>query len=94
MADAVAPRDWRRRKHTSSTHTETRVESLPQEVQELLLEMADKIASLSLTIATMQQEAAELMAKIAKMEADQADMRLELDAFGQVTGNDLLKRSA
>jgi len=73
MADAVAPRDWRRRKHTVSTHTETRVESLPQEVQELLLEMADRIRTL---------------------ETRQHEMRSELDAFGQVTGNDLLKRSA
>jgi hypothetical protein len=42
-------RDWRLRKpgtHTREVQTEVRVESLPKDVQELLLEMADEINKL------------------------------------------------
>lgn len=47
MDSTIAPRDWRKAK--PGTHTkEVTKEALPREVQELLLEMADKINGLNL----------------------------------------------
>lgn len=77
--DSVSPRDWRKAK--PGTHTkEVTKEALPAEVQELLLEMADKINGLNLKqIAT---------------EKEIADLKATVGAFGSVTLNDLMKKSA
>lgn len=60
-------------------HTETR-EALPAEVQELLLEMADKINGLNLKQIATEKELADLKALVYGM--------------GSVTGNDLMRKTA
>ena len=81
MDSTIAPRDWRKAK--PGTHTkevrETR-EELPKEVQELLLEMADKINGLNL--------------KQIETEKEIADLKATVGAFGSVTLNDLMRKSA
>lgn len=69
----------RRKAVDKEFHTETR-EELPKEVQELLLEMADKINGLNLKQIETQKEI--------------ADLKATVGAFGSVTLNDLMRKTA
>ena len=69
----------RRKAVEKEFHTETR-EALPAEVQELLLEMADKINGLNLKQIETQKEI--------------ADLKATVGAFGSVTLNDLMRKTA
>lgn len=78
MADAVAPRDWRRSK--PGTHTrEIRSETLSKSVQDLLLEMADRINDLTL--------------KQVETERRLAELQTDFAAVGSVTLNDLVRKA-
>jgi len=69
------------RRKKAGTHTrEVRTESLPKEVQDLLLEMADKISSQAMEIATLKKEV--------------ADLKTIVSGIGNVSLNDLIRRSA
>lgn len=72
MDSTIAPRDWRKAKAGTHTKEVTR-ETLPAEVQTLLLEMADEIR-------TLKTEVFELKATVG--------------AFGSVTLNDLMRKTA
>jgi len=51
--DGVAPRNWRQKK--AGTHTrEIKTETLPEDVQTLLVEMAETISSLNRRVAEVQ----------------------------------------
>lgn len=76
---AAAADEMRRKAVEKEFHTETR-EALPAEVQELLLEMADKINGLNLKQIETQKEI--------------ADLKATVGAFGSVTLNDLMRKSA
>jgi hypothetical protein len=53
--DSVKPRDWRKAK--PGTHTrEITKETIPQEVQELLLEMVDKIRALETKVFALEHD--------------------------------------
>lgn len=70
----------RRKKAGTHTREVHRIESLPKEVQELLLEMADKISAHALEIAALKTKVADLQALV--------------KGIGQVTLDDLIRRSA
>lgn len=76
---AAAADEMRRKAVEKEFHTETR-EAMPAEVQELLLEMADKINGLNLKQIETQKEI--------------ADLKATVGAFGSVTLNDLMRKTA
>jgi hypothetical protein len=72
MDSTIAPRDWRKAKPGTHTKEVTR-ETIPQDVQELLLEMVNKLRHL---------------------ETEVFELKATVGAFGSVTLNDLMRKTA